>query len=193
MSPFKHAVTAALIVFFVALPAQAQSHRFSFGAGQAIMSDDDYIVPTVSATYAWSVSQGLSIESRSHVTWMRNRDAFFVLDQDDFTSVSVGAGLAIHPIHTQRHRLDLRVGVALRGRWEDDTIYGTMLQRPDGTFETVESRSIRMNSADAGFDFGVGYGVRVFRRAWLEVESFGLDYLEGTSLYNVGAKVGYTF
>jgi hypothetical protein len=193
MKQLKYAVTAALVALFLALPAQAQTHRFSFGAGQAIMGEDDYIVPTVSATYAWSVANALSLEGRSHVTWMRNKDAFFVLDQDDFTSVSVTAGIAIHPIRTQRHRLDLRIGAALRGRWEDDTIYGVMQRRTDGTFETVESRRIQMNSADAGLDFGAGYSIRVFRGAWIELESFGLDYLEGTSLYNVGGKVGYTF
>jgi len=178
----------AIAVCSFSLPAQAQQHRVTAEGGVGIVGQGAQRIPSGRLGYAYEVVPHMDVTARFRFSHIQTYDSYWLLQRADLTYLDGSVGITLHPIDTDRHRIDLGLSAALRGRWERRAVRAYELGDRDSVKVWYEKRM----STDVGYLLRVGYNYRVSSSFWIGAHMHGYTYREGTSLFLFGLSVDYT-
>jgi len=189
-------MVAFTIVFLASPPtAVAQDHRLTTEISYGIVGFGDIRIPSGQLGYSRQIVPHLDLTAS--IRFSRTRE-WEPLDTSpglphDLSYLDGTVGLELHPIDSDKHRLDLGLSAALRGRWETRTTGIKILFGPDDQPQKLlRHETDRRTSADTGFLLSTGYNYKITPSLWLGAHLRGYTYQEGTSLFLFGLSVDYT-
>lgn len=185
----------AFVIGFLASPplADAQNHRLTGEVAYGIVGFGDVRIPSGRVGYNRQIVP--HVDLTASIRFSRTRE-WEPLDPSpgvphDLSYLDSAVGVTLHPIDSDKHRFDLGLSAALRGRWETRTTAIKILFSDGEPKKLLRHETERRTSADTGFLLRTGYSYKITRSLWLGAHMRGYTYQEGTSLFLFGLSVDY--
>lgn len=191
MRIFAAGIISFLVASLAVCPTQAQNSRLTSEMGVANIGSGGQLIPSgrIGASSRLVSYVDLVFDLRfSHLQTFGNPD---FPQRGNFSYLDGSVGLSLHPVDTDRHRLDLGLSGAARKRWETRLVQADVTIGENGDLVPVEEVYEHRSSVDVGYMLRLGYSYKLSSKFRIGVQLHGYTYHEGTSLYIAGLTCGY--